>query len=259
MLSLQLHLRHLFGRIAQPGDPQGYSGLNRQLATLLGCVELPRRADFARLRPALRWAIAGLASCIGLVLTVAVAAIISLKLSTMTFPIFGLGASAESAVETRTQRNFENILQRPLFSRSRQATTAAAPMPALPVAARSRNIVLKGVFITGTSSKAFLTSEQNPLGIWVDSDGEIAGWRMVSVKPDQVVLRAQADELVVALGNFGASGNPPEMPLLPHRGGGPMPSIDRFNGGTQVRPEPAIPGRQTMRTKTAPALQGSAR
>ena len=56
MLSLQFHLRHLFGRIAQTVGPQRYSRLNRKLATLLGCTELPRRPDFVRLRPALRWA-----------------------------------------------------------------------------------------------------------------------------------------------------------------------------------------------------------
>jgi len=177
----------------------------------------------------------------------------------MTFPIFGLGASAEPGAETHAERRFENILQRPLFSRSRQAVTVAVSMPSLPVAARSRNIVLKGVFINGTSSKAFLTSEQSPLGIWVDSDGEIAGWRMIAVKPDQVVLRAQNDELVIALGNFGASGNAPEMPLLPHRGGGPMPPIDRLNGMTQVRPEQATRSWQTMRAKTVPPLPGTAR
>jgi len=63
---------------------------------------------------------------------------------------------------------------------------------------------LKGVFINGASAKAFLTSTQNPLGVWVAVNEEIAGWRVVTIQPDQVLLDAQNEKLVIPLINGSA-------------------------------------------------------
>ena len=98
---------------------------------------------------------------------------------------------------------YENILQRPLFSRSRRGAAPAqayVPAPSPPVML-DRGLVLKGVFINGPSAKAFLTSAQNPLGTWIRAGDEIAGWRVVAVKPDQVVLDGQNEKLVIPLSN----------------------------------------------------------
>ena len=139
---------------------------------------------------------------VGLVTVVALA---SVEMSTMEFPTwFVARASTSAASETQPQSGFENILQRPLFSRTRQgaappqAYVAAPPPPPLML---DRGLVLKGVFINGPSAKAFLTSAQNPLGTWVRAGDEIAGWRVVAVKPDQVVLDGQNQKLVIPLSN----------------------------------------------------------
>jgi hypothetical protein len=258
MSSLPFSLQRLFEHVTQRGEPQRHSLVNRLLAASLGCTELPGRADFARLRPALRWAILSLASCVGLTLTITVAAVVSVGMSTPAFQMFGLRASAASGAETRAERSFESILQRPLFSRSRQAATVAVSTPPTPVATRSRNIILKGVFINGVSSKVFLTSEENPLGIWVESNEEIAGWRVITVKPDQVVLRAQSDELVIALVSTGGSSSASEMPSLAHRGGrlepprAPQPR--GFGQAISSRTDP-----MTAKSTPAPGLQSSVR
>jgi hypothetical protein len=41
--------------------------------------------------------------------------------------------------------------------------------------------------------------------MWVQVNGEIAGWRLVGVKPDQVLLDAPNEKLVVPLNVNGAA------------------------------------------------------
>jgi hypothetical protein len=178
-----------------------------RLAALLGRPDLPRLDEIARLRPALRFLLLGLAAWVGLVGLVTLVSVVSVETSAMSFPVFGAHASAIGG-QARSRGSYENIVQRPLFSRSRQAPAAADPPLPLPspqpLVQRDRTISLRGVFISGASAKAFLTSTQNPLGIWVQRSEEIAGWRLVAIKPDEVVLHAQDDKLVIPLSVRGA-------------------------------------------------------
>jgi hypothetical protein len=144
----------------------------------------------------------GLTVWIGLVGLATVIAVASVEMSTMSLPAwFGAQASASPSIEIRSAAGFENILQRPLFSRSRQAAAATvSTLPSLPVPVTlDQNITLRGVFMNGALAKAFLTSAQNPLGVWVQANEEIAGWRVVAVKQDQVLLDAQNEKLVIPL------------------------------------------------------------
>jgi hypothetical protein len=139
-------------------------------------------------------------------------------ISTTTLDVFGTRASVAPGADPRAHKSFDSILQRPLFSRNRQAAAVLVSAPPPPLVSRAQNLVLKGVFINGAKSKAFLTSEQEPLGTWVENDQEISGWRVVTIKPDAIVLRAQNDERVIALGSPGGSPTAPETSPLPHRG-----------------------------------------
>jgi hypothetical protein len=197
MTSLVLATRRLFAHIVS--SPR--RSFASRLAAILGRAELPRRAELAGLRPATRFLIVGLTAWIGIVGLATVIAVASVEMSTMSFSTwFGARASAAPNTESRFPAGFENILQRPLFSRSRQgATVAVSVPPALPVVTLDQSITLKGVFINGALAKAFLTSAQNPLGVWVQANEEIAGWRLVAVKPDQVWLDAQSEKLVIPL------------------------------------------------------------
>jgi hypothetical protein len=172
-----------------------------RVAVMLGRAELPGRVELAALRPATRFLIVGLTVWIGLVGLATAIAVASVEISSLSPSAwFGARASASPSTEIRSPAGFENILQRPLFSRSRQAATVAISATSAPVpAALDQNIVLKGVFINGTTAKAFLTSAQNPLGVWAQPNEEVAGWRLVSVKPDQVLLHGQNEKLVVPL------------------------------------------------------------
>ena len=174
------------------------------LAAMLGRSRFPGRDELAGLRPLTRFLIIGLVAWIGLVGLVTVVALVSVEMSTIEFPTwFVARASTSAGNETQPQSGFENILQRPLFSRSRRGAAppqAYVPAPSPPVML-DRGLVLKGVFINGPSAKAFLTSAQNPLGMWVRASDEIAGWRVVVVKPDQVVLDGQNEKLVIPLSN----------------------------------------------------------
>lgn len=114
---------------------------------------------------------------------------------------FGRSSPAAKASDARAAAGFENIVQRPLFSRNRQgfvaAELAAAPPP--PMATLDAGITLKGVFMSDGVAKAFLVTTQTPLGVWVQVNGQIDGWRVAAVTPEQVVLEGQSEKLTVPL------------------------------------------------------------
>jgi hypothetical protein len=235
MSSLPFSLQRFSMFMAQNVNVRARTLLMRKLVAMLGCNDLPNRADFARLRPALRWAINGLVSSVALILTITVAAIASTAMSTTTLDVFGMRTSVTSGADARAHKTFDSILQRPLFSRQRQAAVViSAPPP--PLVPRAQNLVLKGVFINGASSKAFLTSERDPLGTWVENNEEISGWRVVSIKPDAIMLRAPNDERVIALGNPTSSQTASEtLPLLQPPRGMALPK-GGLNRGILVQP-----------------------
>jgi hypothetical protein len=178
--------------------------LAHHLAATLGRASLPGRDELAALRPRTRLLMFGLVAWIGLVGLVTVVALASVEMSTIEFPTwFVARASTLAGNELQPKSGFENILQRPVFSRSRQGAAPAQIYVAAPSAPvmLDRGLVLKGVLINGPLAKAFLTSAQNPLGTWVRTSEEIAGWRVVAVKPDQVVLDGRNEQLIIPLSN----------------------------------------------------------
>jgi len=178
------------------------------LAASLGRAELPGMGELTALRPATRVLLAGFSGWIVLVFLVTVVAVVSVEMSTVSLPEWlGAPSAAARGVAARPPAGFENIVQRPLFSRSRQGVApasapvlAAAPMPSM----LDQDILLKGVFISGPLAKAFLLSSQNPLGVWVQVDEELSGWKVVSVQPDQVILQGQGEKRTVQLHAGGA-------------------------------------------------------
>lgn len=181
------------------GSPRQF--LTSRLAVMLGRTDLPGRSELAALRPATRVLIVAFAAWIGLVGVVTISALISLELSTVTAPAW-LGGSgpASKGSNPRAAAGFENIVQRPLFSRNRQGFVAAEPVAAPPpMATLDPGLTLKGVFMSDGVVKAFLVSAQNPLGVWVEVNGQIDGWRVAAVTPEHVILEGQGDKLTVPL------------------------------------------------------------
>jgi len=198
----------LFGQTAYLKDLPAGLRMSRLYAALLGRKDLPKRSEFAQLRRGLQLMIIGLAGWVGLVVAATIVAVLSVEASIVSAPA-GLGtrASAAGAVDAGSRAGFENISQRPLFSRSRTPVAVVLPvaLPAPPPPLRDRDIKLKGVFIDGTITKAFLTSTESPFGSWVGLNGEIGGWRVEAVTPDQVVLNASDEKLIIPLTFGGAS------------------------------------------------------
>ena len=185
----------------------GMAGSPRQfvaarLAAMLGRTDLPSRRELTALRPATRVLILGFAAWIGLAGVMTLSAVISLELSTVTAPTwFGSRSPAAKASDARAATGFENIVQRPLFSRNRQGFVAAEPAaaPPPPMATLDSGMTLKGVFMSDGVAKAFLITTQNPLGVWVQVNGQIDGWRVAAVTPEHVVLEGQSEKLTVPL------------------------------------------------------------
>ena len=174
--------------------------LASRVAMMLGRAELPGRAEFAGLRPATRFLIVALTAWIGLVGLATAMAVAAVEVSTLSLPAW-LGARSSGSPNTgiRSPAGFENILQRPLFSRSRQGAPVAVLSAPPPSVMLDQNITLKGVFMNGVLAKAFVISGQDPVGAWVQANDEVAGWRVVTVKPDQVVLDGRNEKLVIPL------------------------------------------------------------
>jgi TM2 domain-containing membrane protein YozV len=172
-------------------------------AALLGRTEFPGIGELAALRPATRVLIAGLSGLIILVILVSVAAVVSVEMSTITLPEWlGTPSSAPAGTAARPPANFENIVRRPLFSRSRQGMSQASvsmPVQPPPPSTLDQDITLRGVFMSGPLAKAFLLSSQSPLGAWVQVDEEVAGWRVMAVQRDHVLLEGQGQRLIVQL------------------------------------------------------------
>ncbi|MBR0994306.1 hypothetical protein JQ580_26645 [Bradyrhizobium japonicum] len=101
--------------------------------------------------------------------------------------------------------NYEHILQRPLFSRSRQAVAPAVPQqivdkPAPPARAMlDPSVALRGVFMSGERAKAFLTSSDDPVGVWIALNEQWSGWRLSEVKPNEIVLEAEGERQTLPL------------------------------------------------------------
>jgi Type II secretion system protein C len=193
--------------VASPGATRGrLAGAARNLvaswmAALLGRVQLPGMGELAALRPPTRALLVGFTGWIVLVVLVTLAAVVSLEMSAVSMPEWlGVPSSASRVAAVRSPVHVEDIVQRPLFARSRQGTVqAAVPLQALPPspATLDRDVTLKGVFISGSVAKAFLLSRQNPLGLWVQAGEDIAGWNVMEVQPDQVILQGEGEKWVV--------------------------------------------------------------
>lgn len=178
-------------------------------ASMLGRADFPGRHEFVGLRPATRVLIVGLAAFIGLVVITTAGAVMMAEMSAVRVPDW-LGARSQTAkgAAARTGSGYENIVQRPLFSRNRTGVVPVEPIPVVApppptVATLDQGITLRGVFMNDGVAKAFLVTTQNPLGVWVPADGEIDGWRLVAVSPGQVALEGQGEKLIVPLNVLG--------------------------------------------------------
>jgi len=168
--------------------------------------QIPSRRELKSAAPLRRGLLLGLAALTGLAVAVPIVAIASLEFAIASQSALGSGGGrAPGGRENGGAGNYENILQHPLFSRSRQPLAAAAPpatgdAPTPPARTMlDPSLALRGIFMNGERAKAFLTSSDNPVGIWIALNEQWSGWRLSDVKPNEIVLEAGGERQTLQL------------------------------------------------------------
>lgn len=164
-------------------------------ALMLGVDRGRLRAELAAMRAGSRVVLCSLLIFITCVAAATLVILVSLA-SSASLPT-DVAEQNGSDLAASAPRNYDVIVARPLFSRSRQP--AAAPTETIRAAVVDRQINLRGVFINGAVAKAFMLSPQTPLGAWRKRGEEFEGWRVDSVAPDRVTLTSQAERMIVPL------------------------------------------------------------
>jgi hypothetical protein len=106
-------------------------------------------------------------------------------------------------MQTTATVSYQEILGRPIFSRSRApyvppALSAPKPGPP-PVAFVDPRFVLGGVVVNGAVKKAYLFQKTNKSGAWVGEGDEFVGWRVQSITSDLAMLQKETHVVEVRL------------------------------------------------------------
>ena len=162
--------------------------------------------EVSRLPAMTRVLLFALMGCASLALAATLSGILEIEIAARSLVPVAFKEARSAKLEQGTG---EAILQRPLFSRARQAAppvVALPPAPALPpppplpaLVARDSDMRLKGVFMDAPIVKAFLLSAQNPTGAWVKPDEVFGGWKLVAVRPSEIELEGGGERLTVPL------------------------------------------------------------
>jgi hypothetical protein len=165
--------------------------------------------EFSRLPATARVLLCGLVGWSGIACAATFSELLAIEIAARSLaPV----AFKEARAAKLERSNGYAILQRPVFSRTRQAAlpVIARPQPpplpptaSLP-AARDNELRLKGVFMNAPMAKAFLISAQNPAGAWVQPEEMFGGWKLIAVRPSDIELENGGERVTVTLG----AGNP---------------------------------------------------
>jgi len=167
---------------------------------------IPSSRELQSVTPLRRGLLLGLVVMTALMVAAPIVAILSLELALASQSTLGTsGGRVSVGREGQGAGTYENILQRPLFSRSRQLLAVAAPPAMVDAPAPlvrtmlDPSVALRGVFISGERAKAFLTSSDNPVGVWIGLNEQWSGWRLSEVKPNEIVLEAEGERQTLQL------------------------------------------------------------
>lgn len=165
--------------------------------------DFPSRRELMAITPPRRGLLIGLVVLIGLAVVTPVGTIAALEIAVASQSTGDAGTLATVRQESRTG-GYENILQRPLFSRNRRGlpTTPAAVVTEAVAPSRimlDPSVALRGVFMNGERAKAFLTSSDNPVGVWIAVNEQWSGWRLSEVRPNEIVLEADGEQQTIPL------------------------------------------------------------
>jgi len=163
---------------------------------MLGVTPAKLRAEWAALRPGPR------ALMVALMVWMVFAVVATcFALGLMRVPLSTVAPAAGGPV-SRGPKSYEAIVQRPLFAKTRQPSALAMSPTAAGdsgPAAVMRNVTLRGVYRNGEVAKAYLVVPPNPVGVWRQRNEEVAGWRVLEIANDHVVLGGATDRFTVPL------------------------------------------------------------
>jgi hypothetical protein len=116
-----------------------------------------------------------------------------------------VGGSRETNLHA-TARNFNDIVERPLFSRSRRPfvlpppeVIAPAPEISEPVqVAAEPQLTLQGVYIQGQVRRALILSTESPAQ-WQGVGDDISGWNITEIGANGITLEAQGQTRLLKL------------------------------------------------------------
>jgi hypothetical protein len=106
-------------------------------------------------------------------------------------------------METTAAVSHQEILARPIFSRSRALYVPPAPAAPKsappPVAFTDPGFVLGGIMVNGTIKKAYLSQKADKSGVWVGEGDDFIGWRVQSITTDAAKLQKETHVIEVLL------------------------------------------------------------
>ena len=114
--------------------------------------------------------------------------------------------AVEPPAELRSLNDLAETLARPLFRKDRrpppstpQKTTLPAPEPAAPLASAD-SLRLIGMMRSGTAAgRALIRVAGNPQALWVDTGGEVGGWKIGRIEADRVLIERNGDKAELKL------------------------------------------------------------
>ena len=167
------------------------------------------RTEFAASQPATKLLLGGLACWIGLVVVLTLLGGTVFEFSAWK-PGWNGAGSVDASPARVAPKTYDNITQRPVFSRIRNPSVPApVQQPDAPqtqaASTLERGVVLKGVFMSAPTAKAFIISAHNPTGIWLQSGDQVGGWKVVNITPVEVQLQAPGDQMALQLDMTGGS------------------------------------------------------
>lgn len=109
----------------------------------------------------------------------------------------------DAPTRTTATVSHQEILARPIFSRSRAPfvlPAPPAPKPAPPaVAFTDPGFVLGGAMVNGAIKKAYLFQKADKSGAWVGEGDDFIGWRVQSITTDAAKLQEETHVIEVLL------------------------------------------------------------
>lgn len=116
---------------------------------------------------------------------------------------FGVAEETVAGTGLRPQEDYIEVVERPLFSRSRRPAPPEDAKPGAGTAGGEEDtaarIALNGIVLTGTHRVALLRFDNDPKVMHVSEGQEAGGWLIEKIRADRIVVRRAQQESEIVL------------------------------------------------------------